>query len=572
MAGIGSNIRAIRRKSRTEFMSAVALIVFIAVILSYFRIRLDLTEDKRYSLSGPAKKVLSELRNDVFVQVYLDGEMPIPFKRLKRSVREMLDEFRIASGSRVDYAFLNPSEGTDRKQREARYQALISKGLNPVNIQAADQEGGSSQKIIFPGMIVNYNGIEVPVNFLKNNPSAPPEENLLHSVEGLEYEMIQTISTLASDTIYKIAFLEGHGELSEPQVADITLNLARFFTIDRGKLAGDPDILDHYAAVVIAGPENEFPESDKFILDQYIMNGGKVLWLLEEVAVNADSLVTGETEALIRTLNLEDQLFRYGVRINPAVVQDAECVMIRLAMMTGGTRQQFVPAPWFYFPRLYPSQDHPVTRNLNRVKGEYVNYIDTVGLDGRIKKTILLSTSRLSRILSPPFKISLRDAETTPDEREFNRSKLPAAVLLEGVFPSAFRNRMTGDLTTDKGFKPRTESVPSKMIVIADGDIIRNEVRQTGSNITHYPLGQDIYTGEMYGNRDFIINCLNYLVDDNGIMELRSRELKLRMLDRAKIKNGRLKWQLINIALPPLLVIAAGVIFSYFRKKRYTKA
>lgn len=571
MAGSNSNIRSIRRKILTEFLVAVALIVFVAAILSYFRLRLDLTGDKRYSLSVPTRKVLSGLRNDVFIQVYLDGEMPIPFKRLKRSVREMLDEFRIASGNRVDYAFLNPSEGTDRKQREARYQSLIGKGLNPVNIQASDEEGGASQKIIFPGMIVNYNGIEVPVNFLKNNPSLPAEENLLHSVEGLEYEMIQTISTLTSDTIYKIAFIEGHGELSEPQVADITLSLAGFFTIDRGKLTDDPGILDNYAAVIIAGPQNEFPESDKFILDQYIMKGGKVLWLLEEVDVNADSLVSGETEALIRTLNLEDQLFRYGARINPAVVQDVECVMIRLALMTSGTRQQFVPAPWFYYPRLYPSQDHPVTRNLNRVKGEYVNYIDTVGLDGRIKKTVLLSTSGFSRILSPPFMISLKDAEITPDEREFNRSKLPVALLLEGVFPSAFRNRMTGDLTGDKSFKPRNESIPTKMIVIADGDIIRNEVRQIGSSVSHYPLGQDIYTGEMYGNRDFIINCLNYLVDDNGIMELRSRELKLRMLDRTRIKNEKLKWQLVNILLPPLLAIVSGLIFTYFRKRRYTK-
>lgn len=566
------NIKVIRKKSLIEFITAVAVIIFIAVLLSFLKIRLDLTEDRRYTLSDPTRKVLSELKSDVFIQVYLDGEMPIPFKRLKRSVREMLDEFRIASGSRVDFAFLNPSEGEDQKKREAMYQSLIGKGLNPVNIQAGDQEGGSSQKIVFPGMILNFNGIEVPVNFLKNNPSVSAEENLLHSVEGLEYEMIQTISTLASDTIYKIAFLEGHGELSEAEVADITLNLAKFFTIDRGKLEGNPGVLDSYAAVIVAGPEKEFTESDKFILDQYIMNGGKVMWFVEEVDVNADSLTTGETEALMRPLNLEDQLFRYGARINPAVVQDAECVMIRLAVMTGGTRQQFVPAPWFYYPKLYPSQNHPVTRNINRVKGEYVNFIDTVGLDSRIRKTILLFTSGFSRILSPPFMISLRDAEITPDEREFSRSKLPVAILLEGVFTSAFRNRLTDDLTNDRSFKARNESIPTKMIVIADGNIIRNEVRQIGNNITPYPLGQDIYTGELYGNRDFIINCMNYLVDDDGIMELRSRELRLRMLDHSKIRKERIKWQLVNVALPPLLVIIAGIIFSYFRRRRFTKA
>jgi gliding-associated putative ABC transporter substrate-binding component GldG len=566
------NIKVFRKKSLIEFITAVAVIIFIAVLLSFLKIRLDLTEDKRYTLSDPTRKVLSELKNDVFIQVYLDGEMPIPFKRLKRSVREMLDEFRIASGNRVDFAFQNPSEGEDRKKREATYQSIISKGLNPVNIQAGDQEGGSSQKIIFPGMIVNFNGVEVPVNFLKNNPSVPAEENLLHSVEGLEYEMIQTISTLTSDTIYKIAFLEGHGELSEAEVADITLNLAKFFTIDRGKLEGNPGVLDSYAAVIVAGPEKEFTESDKFILDQYIMKGGKVMWLVEEVDVNADSLASGETEALMRPLNLEDQLFRYGARINPAIVQDVECVMIRLAVMTGGTRQQFVPAPWFYYPKLYPSHSHPVTRNINRVKGEYVNFIDTVGLDGRIRKTILLSTSGFSRTLSPPFLISLRDAETTPDEREFSRSNLPVAIILVGVFSSAFRNRVTEDLTNDRSFKARSESTPTKMIVIADGNIIRNEVRQIGSNITPFPLGQDIYTGELYGNRDFIINCMNYLVDDDGIMELRSRELRLRMLDHSKIRKERIKWQLVNVVLPPVLIIIAGIVFSYLRKRRFTKA
>jgi gliding-associated putative ABC transporter substrate-binding component GldG len=496
--------------------------------------------------------------------------MPIPFKRLNRSVRELLDEFRIASGYKVDFDFINPSEGDNEKQREARYQSLISKGLNPVNIQAGDAEGGSSQKIVFPGMIFNYNGTEVPVNFLKNNPAVTAEENLLHSVEGLEYEMIQTIATLSSDTIYKVAFLEGHNELSEPEVADITLNLARFFTVDRGKLNGDPHILDNYSAIIIAGPEKEFSESDKFILDQYIMNGGKVVWLVDEVSVNADSLVNGETEAIYQPLNIEDQLFRYGARINPVLIQDIECVTIRLAMMTGGTRQQFVPAPWLYFPKLTPAKNHPVTRNLNKVKGEYINYLDTVGLDPKIRKTILLSTSDFTRVMPPPFTISLKDAEITPVESDFTRSDLPVAVLLEGVFPSAFRNRFTSGLFNDNNYIVKNESVPTRLIVIADGNIIRNDVRRIGTSITPYPLGQDIYTGEMYGNRDFIINCMNYLVDDHGIMELRSRELKLRLLNSSKIKKDRIKWQTVNVISPAFIVVIAALIFGFFRKKRYT--
>ena len=566
------NIKNIRTRSWLQFGTVIAAVIFVAMAASLLRIRVDLTEDKRYTLSAPTHRVLKGLKKDIFIQVYLDGEMPIPFKRLRRSVREMLDEFRIVSGNRVGYDFINPSESSDPKERDKQYQSLMAKGLSPINIQAADNEGGKSQKIIFPGLIINYNGIEVPVNFLENNPSVPAEENLLHSTEGLEYELIQTISTLSSDTVYRIAFLEGQDELPEPEVADITMSLAKFFTIDRGSIGDDPAVLDKYAAVIVAGPEKEFTEKDKFILDQYIMRGGRVMWLVDEVKVSADSLASGESAALYRPLNVEDQLFRYGARINPVILQDLECVFIRLTVMSGGTRQQVVPAPWLYFPKLIPDQKHPITRNLNRVKGEYAGYIDTVGLDGNIRKTVLLSTSSYARTLSPPFIISLREAESPPDEREFTRSNLPVALLLEGKFTSAFRNRITSNLANIPAAKVKNESVDTKMVVIADGNIIRNEVRRVGSQETPLPLGQDRYTGEMYGNRDFLINCLNYMVDNNGIMALRSRELKLRLLDTARIKKEKVMWQLINIIGPVFLVGLAGFLYGYLRKRKYTRS
>lgn len=561
----------IKFRSWLQFLTIVATVILLASASSLVRLRLDLTQEKRYTLSEPTRKVLSGLKNDIYIQVYLDGEIPIPLKRLKRSVTEMLDEFRIASGRRIDYEFFNPSEGKDTKQRGAQYQALINKGLTPIKLQSGDAEGGSTQKIIFPGMIVNFNGIEVPVNFLKNNPSIPYEQNILHSVEGLEYDMIQTISTLSSDTIYKIAFIEGHGELSEIETADITYNLAKYFTVDRGIIGGKPGILDKYAAVIIADPKKEFNESDKLVLDQYIMNGGKVMWLVDEVIVNSDSLAFGETVGLYWPLNIEDQLFRYGARVNPVIVQDRECMILKLKVGSGSTNQQYINAPWVYYPLLIPSAKHPITRNLNRVTGEFINFIDTVGLDPAIRKSILLTTSNFSRTLTPPLVISLKEAELTPNEKDFNKSSLPVAVLLEGVFPSVFKNRIVSQLTEDKNFKVRTESVKTKMIVIADGDIIRNDVRRVGLKETPYPLGQDKYTGQIFGNKDFLINCLNYLVDDNGIMELRSREMKLRLLNTTMIKTGKLKWQLINFAGPILIVILAGLLYSYLRKRQYTK-
>jgi ABC-2 type transport system permease protein len=566
-----SNNKSIRSGSWLRFIITVAAIIILTSVCSLIRLRIDLTEDGRYTLSEPARKVLSGLKNDIYIQVYLDGEIPIPLKRLKRSVVELLDEFRIASDWKIDYEFINPSESTDSKKRDSQYQSLLSKGLNPEKIISGDSEGGKTQKIIFPGMIINYNGTEVPVNFLKNNQSISYEQNILHSVEGLEYEMIQTISTLCSDTIKKIAFIEGQNEIPEIETADITYNLARFFTVDRGIIGGKTGILDKYSAIVIAGPEKEFNESDKLVLDQYIMNGGKVLWLFDEVSVNADSLVFGSTVGLYRPLNIEDQLFRYGARVNPLIVQDLECQTIRLMVMSGGTRQQVVPAQWVYYPLLRPVLNHPVTRNINRVKGEFVNYIDTVGLDPYVRKTILLSTSNYSRTLSPPVVISLKEAELTPDEKEFNKSNLPVAVLLEGTFTSAFKNRIVSNLTDDKNFKIRELSRQTKMIVVADADIIRNEVKHSGVEETPLQLGLDKYTLQVYGNRDFLINCLNWLVDENRIMELRSRELKLRLLNRTMIKTGKLKWQILNLAGPVMIVVIAGMVYSFFRKRTYTR-
>jgi ABC-2 type transport system permease protein len=550
--------KALRNRSLFKLMITVAVIIAVASFLSMIRLRLDLTEDKRFTLSTPTREILSSLENDIYIQVFLDGEIPIPLKRLRRSAMETLEEFRVASGRKVDYEFINPAAGANQEQRNSRYQSLIKKGLEPINIQAGDAEGGSSQKIIFPGMIVNHNGVEIPVNFLRNDPTIPYEENILHSAEGLEYEIIQTIATLSSDTVYRIAFLEGHGEIPENRTADITLNLAKFFTIDRGIIGGIPGSLDNYAAVIVAGPREEFSEADKFVIDQYIMNGGKVLWLIDEVYVNTDSLAFGATAALYRPLNLEDQLFRYGARVNPEIVQDVECQLIRLKVTGNSGRQQFVNVPWIYNPLLVPSGDHPITRNLNRIKGEFVNYIDTVGFDTAIRKTVLLSTSQFTRTVAPPVMISLRESDYLPDEKEFRKSYLPVAVLLEGVFPSAFRNRMVSSFMHVTVGVIRTESSPTKMIVVADGNIITDE-----------SVRQDRVTAMTYGNLDFLVNCMNYLVDDRGIMELRSREIKIRLLDQKKIKSEKLKWQLLNILLPVVIVVAAGVVYGYVRIRRF---
>jgi ABC-2 type transport system permease protein len=558
----------LRRKARLRFLAVAASAIAAGYMLTLFSFRVDLTEDRRYTLSPQTKTILSELPGEVYIQVYLDGDMPVPFKKMRRSVSEMLDEFMIRSDRKIGYDFINPSAGSDKGQRNARMTELINKGLTPVNVQAGDDEGGTTTKMIFPGMIVNFNGTEVPVNFLKNNPSLPGEQNILHSIEGLEYEMIQTISTLTADTIYKIAFIEGHGELDEYQVADITLSLAKYFTVDRGIIGGRPGILDSYSAIIIAKPEESFSESDKFVIDQYIMNGGRVLWLAEKVFVNADSLLSGETMAMYRPLGLGDQLFRYGARINPVTVQDMECVIIPMRVLGPNDQSQIVPAPWPYYPLLVPGNDHPITRNLNRVRGEFVNSVDTVGLDPAVRKSILLTTTQYSRIITPPVLISLAEAGIRIPATEYNRGQIPVAMLLEGVFQSVFKNRMIPELTGS--MKIRTSSDPTRMIVVADGDIIRNDVSYSGGNPVPLPLGKDRYTEQIFGNRDFLINCMNYLVDDNGLLELRSRELRLRLIDKALVRKNLTLIRLVNLLLPVLIVALAGFIYTAMRVRRFT--
>jgi len=439
----------------------------------------------------------------------------------------------------------------------------------PVNVMASDGEGGRTQKKIFPSLTVTSGETVIPVNFLRNNPSLPAETNLLHSTEGLEYEIIQAISSATADTIHTVAFIEGHGELEEAYVADLTLELAKFYNIDRGVIGGRPGVIDRYAAIIIADPRGPFDEKDKFIIDQYIMNGGRVLWLAEEVRIDTDSLTAGSTVALYEPLSFSDMLFRYGARINPVIVQDADCMLIPLKVTSPGGEAQYVPVPWIYYPLLRPSDGHPVTRNLNRVKAEFAGTVDTVGRDHGIKKSILLTTSGRTRTVTPPLVISLDEAEERLPQDMFTAGALPVAVLLEGTFSSVFTNRMTESIMGEAGRSILTESKPTKMIVVADGDIIRNEVSWAKEVAEPLTLGLDRYTMQTFGNKDFLVNSINYLVHDNGLIEMRSREIKPRLLDQARIKSQRTMWQLVNTLVPVLIIILAGVAYNSLRQRHF---
>ena len=562
------------KKSKIKYIVQPAIIVFIIILIAYitsfFHFRIDLTSEKRYTLSKATKKILKNLDDVVFVKIYLDGDLNIPFKRLQRNIHETLDEFKVYAKDNLEYEFINPMAEDDPKLRNDVINELYNKGLRPSNILSEDKEGATSEKIVFPGALIVYRGIEIPVNLLKNNPGLSAEENINNSIQSIEYELINKIRSLTSRSTEKVAFVEGHGELDERQVGDITRELSNYFQVDRGKINGQPGILDAYKAVIIAKPTKKFDEKDKFVIDQYIMKGGIILWFIDAVNADLDSLRSGSTVALINELNIDDLLFRYGVRINPDLIQDLQCDFIPVNTALAGNPASFTPFPWLYYPLLNSSGTNPVTRNLNLVEARFANSIDTIEARKKIRKTVLLKSSVYSRIVEVPVLINLEDVKKEPDKKEFRSNGFPVAVLLEGQFNSAFRNRMLNNYFPE-GVPDIIDSVKnSKMLVVADGDMIRNDIHVTPPGTMISPLGYDKFTQQTFGNKDFIINAVNYLTDQSGLIQLRSREIKLRLLNRAKIKEQKLKLQLINVALPVVLVILLGIGFNAYRKNKYS--
>jgi len=554
-----------------QLLLAIAIIFLVNYIAGYLYFRIDLTTDKRYTISEPSKKVIKELTDIVYIEIYLDGDMPIAFQRMRKSILELMDEFRVIAGDNIKYSFINPSKSSDQSKRNAIYQELYDRGLTPTNVKDRDREGGIAEKILFPGAIVSFQGNEVPLNLLINNPGFSAEVNLNNSIQGLEYSFIDAIRKITATERKRIAFIEGQGELDEYQTGDITRELSGYYDIDRVTINEFVTILDPYDAIIIAGPTDSYSEKSKFIIDQYLMRGGKILWFIDEVKVDIDSLSAGSTTfALYNDANIDDQLFKYGVRINPTIIQDMQCAIIPVNTAISGAQPKFAPAPWIYNPLLGASSNHPVTRNLNMIKSEFPSVIDTVGQNPDIKKEFILFSSQNSRVLNVPALISLEQVKDKIDPASFNRPYQPVAVVLDGVFESVFKNRIITEYTAGQPFNYLEKSISTKMIVVSDADIIRNEVRTRADGIFLSPLGYDRYSKQTYGNKDLVMNMVHYLVDEEGIINIRSREITLRLLDKNKTLNQRLKWQLINTLLPLLLIIIFGFAWNYLRRKKYS--
>jgi len=562
-----------RKTRKIRDLLLLAFWLIIIALLNYigasFFQRFDLTSEKRYSLSGATKELIRDLEDPIFVRVYLDGDLPAGFKRLRDATKEMLDEFRAYSAENIQYEFINPSESSDEKTRLQVYEKLSKDGLQYTNLEYR-QGDKTSEMIIFPGAIFSYRDEEVPLQILKSQMGAHPEVMLNNSIQQLEYEIASSILKLTRVKREKIAFVQGHGELKDLEIADIITSLSQFYTVKEVRIDGQLKSLVDYDAIVIADPDSLFPEKDKFIIDQFIMNGGKALWLVEGVHITMDSLSTSATTmALPRPLNLEDMLFTYGVRVNNDLVMDLQALPIPIVTGYIGDQPQQKFYPWHYFPLLMPKNNHPIVKNLDPIKTAFAGSIDIVDAPG-ITNSILLTSSEYTKIVKAPTRVSLNMLREQADEKQFSKPPQTVAVLLEGEFPSVFEGRIPIEISENKDIGFKGKSKPNKMIIISDGDIIRNEVRSSTGE--YMPLGYDRYTNRQYGNKNFIMNAVNYLCDDSGLIESRSKDLKLRLLNTQKINKERLKWQTINTALPVLLILIGGILQYIIRKERYRHA
>jgi ABC-2 type transport system permease protein len=583
-----SNTRgSIRRQNIVQTLVFILIIVLLNVISARFFFRADLTAEKRHSITNSTKKTLKEIDDVILFKVYLEGDLPAELKKLRNATREMLDGFR-AHNRDIEYEFINPYKSENQQEREALFMELMEKGVEPTNVQMRNEEG-TSTKLIFPAAIVVYKDREMPVQLLmtQSNLRVSHLEQINNSIEGLEYNLLNTIRKLTVREKPKVAFLQGHGELNELQTADLRDALSEYYEVSAVELneklnslssrqildSTDKGFVNRFDALIVAKPQTAFSHKDQFILDQFIMRGGKVLWLLDPVVASLDSLQYQPfATAFGIDLGLQPMLANYGARINYDLIQDINALPIPVNVQPYSSEPRFEFFPWFYHPIIVPERQHPIVRNLDAIKGEFMSSIDTIS-SAPAAKTILLTSSTYSRSLSAPLQYDLEILGKTPDERDFNRSHIPVAVLLEGEFNSLFRFRSIPGIT-DNPELHFLESGRSKMIVISDGDMARNQItfNQSAGKPVPQKLGYDKWTDRIYANKPFLLNAMNYLCDDEGVLELRSRELKMRLLDQTKFKDSkRTFWQLLNVGAPLLALGIMGLVLIFIRRRRFAR-
>lgn len=555
---------AAKRAALLQLLLVVGSVVLLNVISLFLFTRIDLTSDKRFTLSDNSKQLVRDLKDVVFVKVYLAGDFSPGFSRLSQATRELLDELRTYANGNLEYEFVDPSANPDEKERNKLYAQLYQKGIQPTTVEERTSEG-VKRTYIFPGAIVSYSNIELSVSLLKSQLGVPPEVMLNNSIQNLEFEICNAIRKATNPARPSIGFLEGHGELDTAEVADFAETLRAYYTLKRVTINGQLNALNDLRALVIAQPDSAFNEYDKFIIDQFVMKGGKVVWLLDPLIASMDSMERrGEMMAPAQDLKLDDMLFRYGARVNYDLVQDmmASLIPVVTGMVGNQPKQQLLP--WYYFPVMTPTSRHPIVNNLNAVKGQFVSSVDPINVEG-VNTTVLLTTSKYARIVPAPVRVSLGIMQYKPDPRQFPQANVPVAVLMEGQFTSLYKNRIPPAIAESKEIGFKEQGVDNRMVVIGDGDMIRNGF-QKGQPLA---LGFDRYTGMTYGNKSFLLNVIDYLCDDQNMMSIRNKEYRLRLIDPAVLEQDLRPLKFLNIGMPLLLIVIFGVVKFYLRKRRY---
>ncbi|MBK0378387.1 gliding motility-associated ABC transporter substrate-binding protein GldG [Mucilaginibacter segetis] len=553
----------------TVFLSTLSLMISLSVLSNFAFTRFDFTKEKRFTISPVSRKVMDSLPQPVNVTVYLQGDnFPGGMKRLQTSVRDMLSDLQAYSHHQLDFVFLDPLKGLSQDEQKQAFENLQAKGIEAQNLSVKTDDG-LSQKIIFPFALVEYRGKSIPVKLLQTQSSVnlSPDEVLNNSIQNLEYAFTSAIKKITSGGRQQIGFTEGHDELSDVQLYDAIRSLADGYSVGRINLSTIPfDSLQKVSMLVIAKPEKPFTELEKFKLDQFIMRGGRVLWAIDQVSAELDSLRGhgGEQLAFNKQLNLDDQLFGYGVRINYDLIADINCSEIPVATGDVGGQPQIQLLHWLFYPVFIPFSKHPVVRNLDGIRSEFASTIDVLDIKN-VNKTVLLTTSPYNKNLSSPHMLSLQALNEEPDPKEFQSAPKITGVLLEGKFKSDFRNRPVPEGLNGQ-VKVLQESKPTKMIVLSDGDILKNQVDADGSP---FPLGYDRYTRKSYGNKNLLLNIADYLADDSGLISLRNKEIQIRLLNRARIRNEKLYWQLVNNVIPIAIVLIFAIFQHYLRRRKY---
>ncbi len=558
-----------KRKDITGFFMIVAVFMLLNFVFSYTFVRFDWTTERRYTLSESTVKLLKNLDDVVYLKVYLQGDLSPSFARLRNETKEILDQFRAYSNNQVEYEFINPTENPNKEETDKIEKQIYEKGIiYELDVQRKKQKMSESR--IWPGAIASYKGRETVWQIFNRQQGIEKEQCINNSVNELEYGFMNTVRKLQSKKKPEVTFIEGHGELDTLKLYDFMNSLGEYYNVNRVNIDEKIGALKGSDAIVIVQPDSIFSERDKFIIDQYIMKGGKVLWLMDQVNVNRDTLnIKNYSIGLNNNLNLEDMLFKYGVRLNPVLVQDLQCAPIALTVGSNRGTPNIKLFQWLYSPLVIPDGDHAIVKNLDGVKMDFVGNLDTITSARGIKKTILLRSSRDSKVQPTPARIFHSMVQLEPKKEQFHNPYQSLAVLLEGEFESNYVNRASAhdSVLAQIGFKPH--GVKTKMIVVADGDIASNDMQYSTGEIL--PMGYDKYAKRTYANKTFLLNCLNYLLDDEGLLQLRAREVKLRLLDSKKIANHQAKWQMINIGVPLGIVIILGLIQFYIRKKKYAK-